>query len=109
MYPKSSRLNQAPAAHDLSDRASTVLAMQLTDDDKAVLEFEGRWWKYPGAKEQEVRERFGISATTYYQRLNAIIDRDDALAHDPMLVRRLRRLRSARRHQRSSQRLASDA
>jgi hypothetical protein len=79
---------------------------QLTDDEKALLDFEGAgWWKYSGAKETAVREQFGISATRYYQRLNVLIDRPEALAHAPLLVKRLRRLRSQRQRQRSARRL----
>lgn len=81
---------------------------QLTADQQKILDLERTWWKYPGAKEQAIRERFDISATTYYARLNRIIDQPEALAADPMLVRRLRRLRSARQRQRSSERLRED-
>ncbi|WP_436700997.1 DUF3263 domain-containing protein [Nocardioides sp. BYT-33-1] len=77
----------------------------LTDTETAILTFERQWWKYAGAKESAVRERFGMSATRYYQVLNALIDRPEALAADPMLVRRLRRLRSQRQWQRSAARL----
>ena len=73
--------------------------------DREILEFERAWWKYAGAKEQAVREQFGMSATRYYQVLNALIDRPEALAADPLLVRRLRRLRAARQRQRSARRL----
>ena len=81
---------------------------QLTDVDQAILDFERQWWKHAGAKESAILETFGISATTYYARLDALIDRDGALAADPMTVRRLRRLRSARRNQRSAERLRMD-
>lgn len=81
---------------------------QLTEHEQAILDFERQWWRYPGAKETAIRERFDISPTTYYSRLNALIDRDEALAADPMNVRRLRRLRSARQRQRSSERLRED-
>lgn len=84
------------------------MAQQLTDHEQDILDLERTWWKYPGAKEQTIRERFDISATTYYARLNHIIDKPEALAADPMLVRRLRRLRSARQRQRSSERLRED-
>lgn len=77
----------------------------LTDRHHAMLEFEQHWWKYAGAKEQAVRERFGVASTRYYQELNALIDRPEALAVDPLLVRRLRRLRAARQRQRSARRL----
>jgi hypothetical protein len=69
------------------------------------LEFERHWWKYAGAKEQAVREKFDMSSTRYYQVLNALIDRPEALEADPLLVRRLRRLRASRQRQRSARRL----
>ena len=77
----------------------------LSERDAAILAFERQWWKYAGAKEQAVREQFDMSATRYYQVLNALIDTPEALADDPLLVRRLRRLRSARQRQRSARRL----
>jgi hypothetical protein len=58
-----------------------------------------------GREEQAVRDLFDMSATRYYQVLNALIDRPDALVHDPMLVKRLRRLRAARQRARSARRL----
>jgi hypothetical protein len=81
----------------------------LSDRDRAILEFERQWWRYAGAKEQAVRELFEMSATRYYQVLNALIDRPEAFAHDPMLVKRLRRLRSARQRTRSARRLGLDS
>src|SRR5262249_38217685 len=78
---------------------------ELSEGDQHLPAFEGRWWKYAGAKEQAIREQFDMSATRYYQVLNALIDRPEALAFDPLLVKRLRRLRSARQRQRSARRL----
>lgn len=78
---------------------------QLSERDQEILAFERQWWKYAGAKEQAIRELFDMSATRYYQVLNALIDRPEALAVDPMLVKRLRRLRSARQRARSARRL----
>jgi hypothetical protein len=80
-------------------------AATLGDRDQQILAFERQWWKYAGAKEQAIRELFDMSATRYYQVLNALIDRPEALAVDPMLVKRLRRLRSARQRARSARRL----
>ena len=77
----------------------------LSDREREVLAFERQWWKYAGAKEQAVRELFDMSATRYYQVLNALIDRPDALAFDPMLVKRLRRMRESRQRARSARRL----
>jgi hypothetical protein len=78
---------------------------QLSARDQEILGFERQWWKYAGAKEQAIRELFDMSATRYYQVLNALIDSPEALATDPMLVKRLRRLRSARQRARSARRL----
>ena len=77
----------------------------LNQRDRQILEFERQWWKYAGAKEQAIRELFDMGATRYYQILNALIDNPDALAFDPMLVKRLRRMRAARQRARSARRL----
>jgi hypothetical protein len=77
----------------------------LTPRDCEILAFERQWWKYAGAKEQAVRELFDMSSTRYYQVLNSLIDRPAALAHDPMLVKRLRRMRQTRQRARSARRL----
>jgi hypothetical protein len=81
----------------------------LTRREREILAFERQWWKYAGAKEQAVKDLFDMSATRYYQVLNALIDRQEALAHDPMLVKRLRRLRAARQRARSARRLGVQA
>jgi len=80
-------------------------APKLSERDQKILDFERHWWKFAGAKEAAVREEFGMSSTRYYQVLNALIDRPEALEADPLLVRRLRRLRAARQRQRSARRL----
>ncbi len=82
---------------------------RLSERDCEILAFERQWWKYAGAKEQAIRDLFDMSATRYYQVLNSLIDRPEALAHDPMLVKRLRRLRSARQRARSARRLGVEA
>lgn len=79
--------------------------MSLSDQQREILDFEKSWWKYAGAKEAAARERFGISMVVYYQQLNAVLDLPEAMAHDPFTVKRLRRLRDARRGQRSARRL----
>jgi Protein of unknown function (DUF3263) len=80
-------------------------ASALDADAQAILEFERGWWRAAVPKERAIRDRFGISPARYYQRLNRLIDRPEALAFDPMLVRRLRRLRDARREVRFAGRL----
>jgi hypothetical protein len=77
----------------------------LSDRDRAILEFERQWWKYAGAKEQAIRDLFDMSATRYYQVLNALLDNPAALEADPMLVKRLRRMRASRQRARSARRL----
>jgi hypothetical protein len=69
----------------------------LSDRDQAMLEFEQSWWQFPGGKEAEIHARFGLSPTRYYQQLNQLIEQEEALAAAPLLVRRLRRLRTRRR------------
>ena len=93
--------SQTPGA-DLSDEPGVD---GLTRRDREILMFERQWWKYAGAKEQAIRELFDMSGTRYYQVLNALIDRQEALEADPMLVKRLRRLRSSRQRARSARRL----
>ncbi len=74
----------------------------LTDADKRILAFERGWWRFPGAKEREILEEFGLPATRYYQLLNELIDRPEAAEFDPALVARLRRQRVRRRKMRSA-------
>lgn len=83
-------------------------ATTLSERDQNVLAFERQWWKYAGAKEQAIRELFDLSPARYYQVLNALLDEPAALAHDPMLVKRLRRMRSERQRSRTARRLGMD-
>ncbi|MDG4794257.1 DUF3263 domain-containing protein [Micromonospora sp. WMMD1082] len=68
----------------------------LGEREREILAFERQWWRHAGAKEQAIRDRFGLSATRYYQLLNALLDDPAALAADPVLVGRLIRLRASR-------------
>lgn len=72
----------------------------LDKRSRAILDFERGWWQQQGSKERAIRQKLGLSSARYYQLLNALIDSPEALTYDPMLVRRLRRLRTARRRQR---------
>ena len=87
----------------MSDAAETTGS--LSARDAAILDFERTWWQAGGTKEQEIKQRFDLSATRYYQTLNGLLDDPAALAHDPLLVKRLRRLREARQKARSAHRL----
>ena len=79
---------------------------ELSELEVAVLEFERRWWKYGGAKDHAIRERFDMSAPSYFQILNSLLDNPAALASDPMLVKRLRRIRSTRQSERAKARVS---
>jgi hypothetical protein len=81
---------------------------ELSARDAEILAFERQWWKFAGAKEQAIRDKFQMSATRYYQVLNALIDKPEALVQDPLLVKRLRRLRASRQRMRSAKRLGID-
>lgn len=74
----------------------------LSELEARILEFERNWWRFGGAKEDAIREQFDMNATRYYQTLNRLIDSESALEADPVLVRRLRRLRQTRQEARSA-------
>lgn len=93
---------RAEPAHDPGSGAVGASASsELTDRESAILDFENRFWRDPGAKEEAIRMEFGLSAARYYQLLNALIDTPAAIVGDPMLVRRLQRVRDARVRARS--------
>lgn len=74
--------------------------MGLSERDRSILDFERGWWALPGSKEGSIKARFALSSTRYYQILRTLIDHPDAEAYDPLLVRRLRRVRDQRRRAR---------
>ena len=90
-------------AHRPGDDAE--IAAGLTRREHDILAFERQWWKYAGVKEEAIKDLFAMSATRYYQVLNALVDRPEALAADPMLFKRLRRLRASRQKARAARRL----
>lgn len=74
--------------------------MALTERDRAIIEFERSWWSEDGSKESIIRERFELSTTRYYELLGDLIDSDEAYEFDPLVIRRLRRMRDRRRRAR---------
>ncbi len=86
----------------MSAQEEPIASESLSDLENQILDFEKNWWRFAGAKESAIKELFNLSAPGYYQLLNDLIDRDDALAASPMLVKRLRRLREARMSARTS-------
>jgi hypothetical protein len=93
------------AQEGVATQDRTAPSGQLSDRDREIIAFERQWWKYAGAKEQAIRELFDMNATRYYQVLNALIDNPAALEADPMLIKRLHRLRATRQRARSARRL----
>jgi len=71
--------------------------MSLTEREQAILDFERSWWTQDGVKDLMLRERFLCSAEELFHRLNRLLDTDEALAYDPLVVRRLQRARERRR------------
>jgi hypothetical protein len=100
---------ERPTPHAVATGDSAARAgSRLSERERAMLDFERQWWRYAGSKEQAVRELFDMSATRYYQVLNALIDRDEAVDYDPMLVKRLRRMRASRQRARTARRLGME-
>ena len=81
---------------------------ELSSRDIEILDFERSWWKHAGVKEQAIKEHFSMSATKYYQLLNEFLEDPAALAHDPILVKRLRRMRTYRQRQRVARLLGAE-
>ena len=95
----------APWRGQIKSGDDSDIADGLTRREHDILAFERQWWKFAGVKEDAIKELFSMSATRYYQVLNALVDRPEALAADPMLVKRLRRLRASRQKARAARRL----
>ena len=77
----------------------------LSELEIKMLDFERQWWRYAGAKESAIKELFDLTPPAYYQMLNNLIDREDALLAEPLLVKRLLRVRQQRTSARSSSKL----
>lgn len=80
----------------------------LGEKERAVLDFERTWWKYAGRKDEAIKERFEMSSTRYYQLLNELLENPAALEYDPILVKRLKRLRVYRQRQRVARLLGAE-
>ena len=89
----------------MSEALSFTGAVDLSERDAAILDFEDSWFTNAVPKEQAIMEHFSLSSARYYQQLNQLIDSSEALAYKPLLVKRLRRMRSQRQAARSARRL----
>lgn len=94
------------AAEDLAEELEIEASDgPLSDRERVILAFEQQWWKQSGAKEQAIRELFDMSASRYYQVLNALAYKSEAVRVDPMLIKRLRKVRASRQRARAARRL----
>jgi len=105
LVPELPESSELPQQLELPERDSSP--GDLSERDRAVLDFEGAWWLYPQPKDRAVKEYLGISATRYYQALRRLVDDDAALRYAPLTIRRLRRIRLAREQQ-AAARLGGD-
>ena len=87
---------------------SRPMEEELSQRETDILDFERSWWKHAGVKEQAIKERFDMSATRYYQLLNDLLEKPAAAAYDPILVKRLKRLRVYRQRQRVARLLGAE-
>ena len=85
---------------ELARAVGNALSVPLSERQQAILDFERTWWQLEGSKEAAIRERFALSTTRYYQLLNELLDSSEAAEYDPLVVRRLQRLRARRRRAR---------
>ena len=75
----------------MGDAPNTLIAM-LTDEERAILEFERSWWLQPGPKDQNIEFVLGVSSSIYYETLGGLVDRPSAFEYDPLTVARVRAL-----------------
>jgi hypothetical protein len=73
------------------------MQIDLTERERAMLDFEREWWRVDGRKDDQIRARFDLSPSSYYRALQALIEMDAASEYDPLSVKRLRRQRDQRR------------
>jgi hypothetical protein len=90
---------------EFSMPASDAKSSGLSELELKMLEFERTWWRHAGAKESSIKELFNLTPPAYYQMLNNLIDRPEALMAEPLLVKRLLRVRQQRTSACSSSRL----
>lgn len=93
----------------VAERTNAPRGAELSERDLKILELERDWFRAQGSKEDAIRDRLGMGSTAYYQALNALIDNPEALKADPLLVKRLRRLRASRMKQRNARKFGFDS
>lgn len=94
-HPTVPQQTTVDTTRDASTIVDAVVGDGLTETQRAMLDFERRWWRQAGAKEQAIRDTFAMTPTRYYQSLNSLLDLPDALSYDAALIHRLQRLRTS--------------
>ena len=61
----------------------------LSDEERAILDFERAAWCEPGPKDQAIEMSLGLTAAAYYERLRRLVLSAEALAHDPLTTKRV--------------------
>jgi hypothetical protein len=74
---------------------------ELTDEQRALLEFERDWPIGRAGKDEAIRTQFALTPARYYQVLGFVIETEPALKYDPLLVTSLLRARDQRYRARS--------
>lgn len=100
--PITQPIERVPAAEECPPHG------ELTAREWGVLAFERQWWKASGAKERAVRELFDMSPSHYSRLLDALVDKPAAVRADPMLIKRLSRVRENRQDARSARQRGSE-
>ena len=67
----------------------------LDQFSREILDFERNWWLLPGPKDEMIADRFGCSASDYYDHLRSLLDHPPARDYDPLTIHRLRRVRDS--------------
>jgi len=84
--------------------------MTLTSKERAVLDLERSWWAGPSAPttKGEAIAALGLSRAQYYVLRDTAMERPEAEEYDPLVVRRVRRDKAARRRARFEGRRTGD-
>lgn len=69
--------------------AGLTLSAMLSEEDRAILDFERAAWREPGPKDQAIEMSLGLSAAEYYERLRSVVSGSAALAYDPLTTKRV--------------------
>ena len=64
----------------------------LTEEDRAILDFERASWREPGPKDLTIEMVLGLSSRVYYERLREIVSSPAGSSYDPLTAKRVLRI-----------------